>query len=315
MGNEMMVSVCMITYNHVLFIRQAVEGVMCQQVDFDIELIIGEDCSTDNTREICRELQQKYPGRIKLLLPEHNLGVGGNLIATLNAARGKYIALCEGDDFWTDPLKLQKQVCFLEANPTVGLVHSNVVYVDNFSQEIEPEPFYLNMQKRIQNGCIFFDYLSSRRGYILTVSVLFRRHLLDMNNLPWFIYDHWIFAEIARKSEVSYFPDKLVAYRRHNMGITNTNFDFIKIRYSYVFLDLLYKYLHNESENIKQFDSWHEKKIIAYQYYTMLYYFIRNNWKGKKILWDILKLRMSILMYFFPFLFNNIVRYIVKLIK
>lgn len=106
--SEIMVSICMITYNHEPFIREAIEGVLMQQSTFPYELVIGEDYSTDRTRDICIEYQQKHPDKIRLLLNEKNLGVMPNFIQTLNACSSKYIALCEGEDYWTDPLKPQE---------------------------------------------------------------------------------------------------------------------------------------------------------------------------------------------------------------
>ena len=101
-ANDIKVSVCMITYNHERFIAQAIESVLMQETDFRVELVIGEDCSTDGTRAIVREFGERFPERIRLLLPEHNLGMMPNFVATLSACRGQYVALLEGDDYWTD---------------------------------------------------------------------------------------------------------------------------------------------------------------------------------------------------------------------
>lgn len=131
-----MVSVCMITYNHEKYIRQAIEGVLMQKINFSVELIIGEDCSTDATREICLEYKNKFPNVIKLLLPSHNLGAHENFFQTLSNSSGKYIALCEGDDYWTDPYKLQKQVNFLEKNPAFSLCFHNAI-VKNLQNNTE----------------------------------------------------------------------------------------------------------------------------------------------------------------------------------
>ena len=116
------VSVCMVTYNQENFIAQAIECALMQKTDFDYEIVIGEDCSTDRTREVVVDYQKKHPDKIKTLLHPYNLGPvhspgKNNFIKTLKICKGRYIALCEGDDYWTDPLKLQKQVDFLEANP------------------------------------------------------------------------------------------------------------------------------------------------------------------------------------------------------
>ena len=112
-----LVSVVTITYNHEPFIAKTIEGVLMQQVGFPIEYIIAEDCSTDGTRKICEEYAAKYPDLIRLIVSDMNVGPGENERRAYAAARGKYIAYCEGDDYWTDPLKLQKQFDFMEAHP------------------------------------------------------------------------------------------------------------------------------------------------------------------------------------------------------
>jgi len=110
--NHPLVSVCMITYNHEPFIRQCIDGVLMQKTNFPFFLVIGEDYSTDNTRGVCEDYFHLYPQQIKLLPSDRNLGIIPNFIRTIEACDSKYIAFCEGDDYWTDPLKLQKQVDF-----------------------------------------------------------------------------------------------------------------------------------------------------------------------------------------------------------
>jgi glycosyltransferase involved in cell wall biosynthesis len=129
---EPMVSVFMTTYNHENYISQALDGVLMQQVDFPYEIVVGEDKSTDRTREIVCKYQRRHPDKIRLRLSRENLysqklkpGWG-----VLRACRGKYIALCEGDDYWTDPLKLQKQVDLLEAEPEISACYTNAAIVN-----------------------------------------------------------------------------------------------------------------------------------------------------------------------------------------
>src|SRR5262245_48980818 len=110
----MTVSICMITYNHGKFIARAIEGIMNQQTKYDFELVIGEDSSTDDTRAVCESYVAKYPGKIKLLPSDKRYGMVSNLIRVLEECKGKYIAICEGDDYWTHKSKLQKQVDFFE---------------------------------------------------------------------------------------------------------------------------------------------------------------------------------------------------------
>jgi len=111
------VSVHMITYNHEPYIRQAIEGVMMQKTDFEFELVIGEDCSTDTTREICFEYQKRYPDKIRVLWWYENVSkVGGNFHRVLSRCRGEYLAFCEGDDYWMDSYKLADQIRLLKVN-------------------------------------------------------------------------------------------------------------------------------------------------------------------------------------------------------
>lgn len=115
--NRPLLSIVTITYNHELFIAKTIEGVLMQQVNFPMEFIIAEDCSTDNTKKIVLDYANLYPELIKVITSENNVGAVANERRAMLAARGKYIAFCEGDDYWTDPLKLQKQVDFLETHP------------------------------------------------------------------------------------------------------------------------------------------------------------------------------------------------------
>lgn len=119
--DSVLISVCLITYNHAAFIRQAIEGVLMQKIDFPWEFIIADDKSTDGTTDILLEYQKKYPRLIKLLLQEKNVGPGKNWMDLISAPKGKYIAYIEGDDYWTDNYKLQKQVNFIEANPSYSI--------------------------------------------------------------------------------------------------------------------------------------------------------------------------------------------------
>lgn len=113
LSSEPLVSIHMITYNHEKFIAKAIEGVVSQRVDFPIELLIGDDCSTDGTRNIILEYQKKYPHLIRVIYSESNVGPTKNFYRLYKSCKGKYIAMCEGDDCWVDNEKLAKQINFL----------------------------------------------------------------------------------------------------------------------------------------------------------------------------------------------------------
>ena len=119
-----LVSVCMTAYNHAPYIGRAIESVLAQCTSFGVELVIGEDCSTDNTLATCREYAAKYPDRIRLVTAEHNVGMRENYRRTALAGQGKYIAYCDGDDFWCDEEKLQRQVEALEADAEAGMCYT-----------------------------------------------------------------------------------------------------------------------------------------------------------------------------------------------
>lgn len=112
-----LVSVVCVTYNHEKFLRQALDGFLMQKTSFPVEIILAEDCSTDGTRKICEEYKAKYPEQINYIFSDHNVGPQANELRAMQAVRGKYIAYCEGDDYWTEPNKLQWQVDFMESHP------------------------------------------------------------------------------------------------------------------------------------------------------------------------------------------------------
>jgi glycosyltransferase involved in cell wall biosynthesis len=122
-----LVSVRVATYNHEKYIAQCIEGILMQKTDYPFEVIIGEDCSTDRTRQIVLSYQEKYPEKVRALLSPQNLGPARNSLQIYQACRGKYHAMCEGDDYWIDPLKLQKQVNIMEAHPEVSLCFHNAI--------------------------------------------------------------------------------------------------------------------------------------------------------------------------------------------
>src|SRR5262245_7894840 len=116
MADNPKVSVCMITYNHERYIAQALESALVQETTFPVEIVVGDDCSTDSTNSVLQDLRRRFPERVRLLDRSSNLGMNRNFADVLANCRGRYVALLEGDDYWTDTLKLQKQVDALDAH-------------------------------------------------------------------------------------------------------------------------------------------------------------------------------------------------------
>ena len=135
---ENMISVVVLTYNQEGTISRTLDAILMQQCHVPFEIVIGEDCSTDHTRAICQSYAQKHPDIIRLICNEQNKGIVDNYFDCLLACRGKYIADCAGDDFWTDPQKLEKEVSVMEANDNVTMVITNWQYFDEGSQKTIP---------------------------------------------------------------------------------------------------------------------------------------------------------------------------------
>lgn len=237
-----LVSVCMITFQHAFCIRQALDSVLVQQVDFPLEICLGEDGSTDGTREICQEYAAKYPDIIRLFLRDRRDPIRRqyhavfmhNFVETLKACSGKYIALLEGDDCWLDPKKLHKQVDFLERHSEYSLCFSNgrVIY-----EQGEPEacPLYrLNASNAItRNGrsrppppetTTIGDL--AQGNYIYTASVVFR-NWIPAEGIPKWMVDmpvgDWpLYLCCATRGPLKYFPDPCIAYRMHSGGAWST---------------------------------------------------------------------------------------------
>ena len=223
-----LVSVYMITYNHERFIAQAIEGVVMQKTEFPYELVIGEDCSTDNTRAIVESFARKYPDVIRFLPSEKNLGMYSNGNRTLKACRGKYIAVCEGDDYWVRPDKLAKQVDCLEKNPDIAVCFHNVL-VQYEGGEFQPYPYYTGNTTANLIGihdvkppeCSNVNRLL-RGNFIQTPSVMMRH--IFLNGMPGWLAglalgDWPVFVLAARNGQIWYIDEIFAVYRVHSGGV------------------------------------------------------------------------------------------------
>jgi glycosyltransferase involved in cell wall biosynthesis len=213
-----MVSVCMITYNHERFIAQAIESVLMQKVQFGLELVIGEDGSADQTRQIIQTFASKYPF-IRPLFREKNLGMKQNFVDTILQCRGKYIALLEGDDYWIDPYKIQKQVDFLDANPDYIIVGANALSVredENFSKA-----------RLMFDAAESFDFDTARlieSNPYPTLTVIFRNHILKSFPDIYFTGsggDRRLYLLLSQYGKCRFINDVVGVYRIHANSVTN----------------------------------------------------------------------------------------------
>lgn len=217
---EIMLSIMVITYNHERYLRAALDSIVEQQTVYSMEVVIGEDCSTDTTRVILLEYQARHPSLIRLLLHEQNLGVSHNWETTLQACRGKYIALLEGDDYWTSPHKLQKQIDFLEARPDFSLCFHRTRVEYEATSSVRASPLVAAHAKTE----LTLDDVT-REWSIATASVVFRHEL--MRELPGWVHDSVVvdlpvFALLASRGRVGYLPEEMAVYRVNTGGVTNT---------------------------------------------------------------------------------------------
>jgi glycosyltransferase involved in cell wall biosynthesis len=211
----MKATVILLTYEHEKFIAQAIEGVLMQETEFEFELIITEDYSRDRTREIILDYQKRHPEKIRLLLSPHNLYSHEVFTRAVAVARGKYVAMLDGDDYWTSPHKLQKQVDFLDSNPDFAICFHNVLLVyENGCRE--PALFNSPEQKIVST---ITDLL--RSNFMATASVMFRRGLfrdfppgyyrLPFGDWPLHVYN-------AAEGKIGYLSETLGVYRQHGGG-------------------------------------------------------------------------------------------------
>lgn len=224
------VSVHMITYNHEPYIRQAIEGVMMQKTDFEFELVIGEDCSQDKTREICFEYQKKYPDKIRVLWWHKNVSkLGGNERRVTAHCRGEFIAFCEGDDYWIDPLKLQRQVDVMRKEPKIGLCLTGAKIISGADEirlwnQCADLPHGLTKGRRFISIYLFGAREIYRRPnadsrLVITASALIRKTYLDLARTRYDVFrwklrlgDVQMWIALASVSDVYILQDVTAVY-------------------------------------------------------------------------------------------------------
>lgn len=237
-----LLSVCIFTFNQEKFIRRCIDGALQQQTNFDYEIVLGDDDSNDGTREICLEYAKKFPDKIRLLLHhrDNNIKINGyptgrfNVLYGYYSSKGKYIAICEGDDYWTDPLKLQKQVDFLEGNQEYSLCFHKTKVVYENTGDVLFVPELGNSGEYSVEQLIF-------KNYIQTCSVVFKNVI---KNLPEDFYklpmgDWPLFLLLSNYGKLYYLRDVMAVYNNHPNGVWNSksNSDRSKGR------DKLYKFI------------------------------------------------------------------------
>lgn len=266
MKDDILVSIGVESYNQSNFIKQTLDSILIQKTNFKYEILVNDDCSTDGTAEIIKEYEQRYPDIIKPLYQTENqfsknIGIAKNFI--FPRVKGKYFAICEGDDYFIDENKLQKQVDFLEAHPEfVGCFHPVKVIYENIKNKVD---FYPNKNTMKGKNVITLDDLLMT-NYIQTNSVMYRWRFVDEkkfdffpdNMLPGDWYLHLLHAQ---NGDIAFLPDVMAVYRRHDNGIwidSLKNIDNLHLKHGVKEINFYY----NVYKNITNFSDDYFNKIL-----------------------------------------------------
>ena len=227
----MKISVGIITYNQQETIAQTLDSILCQKGDFELEVVIGEDCSTDNTWAICQEYAERYPKQVVLLENTHNLGIMANFARVMKACTGDYVGICAGDDYWCDEQKLQKQLDYMTAHPECGVCTTGgyryLVRRDEMMPGIAP-------LQPIEDDDVSKHYFSeSYQGgvYAMPLSMLFKHELLEHIDFDVFIErgfpveDYPMQAIMAMHTKWGHIDDLTVVYRVYSESATFISYD------------------------------------------------------------------------------------------
>lgn len=294
-----LVSVCCITYNHEQYISQAIEGFLNQKTTFPIEIIIHDDASTDRTTDIIRDYEKRYPD---LIIPIHQTenqyskGIRISLNFVWPRARGKYIAVCDGDDYWIDPLKLQKQVDFLESHPDCVICFSDLQVIDGINP---PYSFIPDGQNEIST---LEDLLA--HNFIPTCTVMYRNGLTK--EFPEWYYrmkigDWPLYVLTAQYGNIGYIKEVTSVYRRHPTGVfsgggkvfrwkasleareaVNSHF---KNRYQAILGDQIFSYSYKLAGIYQKMNDLENSKIYLAKCIRNINFSKKVLWKDLIILW------------------------------
>ena len=283
------ISVGIITYNHQDTIRQTLDSILCQKGDFELEIVVGEDCSADSTPAICREYADRYPKQVVLLENTHNLGIMANFARVMKACTGDLIGICAGDDYWCDELKLQKQMIYLQSHPDCGVCTTGgyryLVRRDQMVPGIAP-------LTPIADGDVSKHYFSdSYLGgvYAMPLSMVFKRELLQHIDFDEYIQrgfpveDYPMQATMSMHTKWQHIDDLTVVYRVYTESATFISYNHPKYMQYHRGLMEIRRYLRDKFA-LKLY-SYSEEYIQDYLFYReyLLYLFNGDYRKAKAL--------------------------------
>lgn len=267
------VSVCLITYRHELYIEQAIESILMQKVNFAWEIIIADDCSPDRTRDIILKYQQLYPQLIRTVFQQENVGPGKNYVDLINAARGKYIAYVEGDDYWTDEYKLQKQFDFMQRHPDFSLCYHKIKWVFTYES---PQGADLEPNEQDPPESNIYDVLQ-RGWFIRSCSMFYVNFKLPPGFADLFVGDYPLHILLADKGKIGFLNESMGVYRINNKGLSETKLtsgDITSLRKNVKNQIYMLNYLNRETGF--KYKSYINSKIID-ELYRLLSFAFKTN--------------------------------------
>lgn len=296
MNDEILVTISCITYNHEKFIGQAIESFLMQKTNFKFEVIIHDDASTDKTQEIIKKYEKKYPNIIKPIYQKENQYSQGKKISLIinEKIKGKYVALCEGDDYWTDPYKLQKQVEYMEKNPDCGMCFHTVDEYDEKKKKIIGQVKPYNSDKIVLTE----EIIMGDGGFLGTNSIMYRAE--NMREFPKFYLEcsvgDYPIQILHSTKKYAYFMTESMSAWRVNIGNSWTDKNLDNIKQKELRKDLIKmlrefnKYSNNKYEKVinKRIEKWSYRIIKLNQREKFLdekeyLEFYNNLFLGRKI--------------------------------
>lgn len=272
------VSVLMVTYNHEKFIEKALDSVLMQRVNFSYDIVIGDDCSQDDTRNILIDYQKKHPNKIRMLLNEKNHGWRGkfNFIQTFCACQGEYVAILEGDDYWTSPSKLQKQVDFLDMHRDYSLCFHAFKYIFEDGSDNKPAPIF---PPEIKPYYTISDLLG-KRNFIHVGSVMFRRGIFG--ELPEWYYssipgDVELYILCGEHGRIGYINEVNSVYRVHGDGVWSSKDLIQRLQIQIEMYRNMNAYLNFRFDKVI-------RSSISFFYYQIANEYIHNDCRSKALI-------------------------------
>ena len=270
-------SVCVPAYQHEEFVAECLDSILLQKTNFPFEILIGEDESRDNTRDICKEYAKKHTDKIRLFLRDRKTSKlydeHGQLLYRFNvkwlrkSARGKYISLCEGDDYWTYEYKLQKQIDFLEAHPDYSMCFHNANVIYSYKPETHP---FSTIEEGEYNGVDIYE-----NRLIPTASVVFVKACIENKdyvfNGNFFFGDLILYLTLAESGKLWYFDEIWSVYRKHEGGMMHNVFDDP---------ENVQKFIIHHKQILKVFSDKYRKpahKIISWFYFILFRKIFKKN--------------------------------------